>query len=376
MLRLQRALLTELVVVFGFIALVVTGCVFLGSTVQLLGESGGALGSDIIVDLLPRLLPTAFAWSLPFAWLAAVALVMGRLSADQELTALSSAGVRMRTIGGPVVAMGAVLAVVAMAFNGYVVPTARRDMRSMLNEVLPRFLSSLGGAERSIHLNQLRMSFDRYENGVFHNVELDKRTDDGVLLAKFFAGRLRLVAAEQAGEGADLRLHLEDSLMLGAAQKGGVETTPSPTVSLPMGAVESIGFSTLFNDLLGAGPFEYKAKDMTLNELAYVDARGGVARASALLARTQFHGRLVLGASTLAFTLFTLGVMLVVPATGRRVRDFNLCFLPCMGVFFPLYVLGPTLTRSQGVPAWLAMWLPIFVLGGLGVALLLASRRR
>ena len=77
MLRIQRALLLELALVFVLITTVVTTAVFLGSTIHLLAQGAGAVGTELLMDLLPKLLPLAFSFSLPFSWLAAVGIVLG-----------------------------------------------------------------------------------------------------------------------------------------------------------------------------------------------------------------------------------------------------------------------------------------------------------
>ena len=56
MLRIQRALLSELGFVFVMLTFVITSSVFLGVSLQLMRDGGGALGGALLTTLLPKLL--------------------------------------------------------------------------------------------------------------------------------------------------------------------------------------------------------------------------------------------------------------------------------------------------------------------------------
>ncbi len=376
MLRIQRALLLELAVALFLIATVVSAAVFLGSTIHLLADGAGAVGAELLLELLPKLFPVAFSFSLPFSWLAAVAIVFGRWISDHELTALKAAGVRPRTLALPIIAAGAALAVFGMHFNAHVVPTSSRQVKAGLREMVPQFLASLRGSDRSVLMSRGRLSFERWADGAFHNVEIDRRREDGHLRQKAWARSVKLVPQQGDEEAVGLVFHLEDAIVMTAEDDGSRNVEREDAARMPMGRIHSIAASTGFNELFGAAPFQYRDRDMTVPELAYVVARGGVARASATRARTRLHGLLSLGASTFFMGLFAVAMLLVVPPTGRRVRDFNLCFLPCILTFFPLYVIGAPLARDQGWPPWLALWLSNGVLALAAFALFLFGRRR
>ena len=377
MLRIHRALLTELITTLLLIVAVVTSAVFLGTTIKMLSQGMGGVGADLLLSLLPKLLPVAFAWSLPFAWQAAVAIVMTRWTSDQELTALQSAGVRARVVALPILALSAALAAGGMYFNGFIVPKASREVKAGLREMVPRFLASLRGADRSLVLSQGRISFEAWTPEGFAAVELDRRSPDGRLLNKLWAGRLKLVADAQAA-GGGISMEAKDVVAVSVDDTGqpGEAKRYGNSVNMPLGTVRSIAGTTSFNDFFLTKQFQYMAKDMTLPEMSYVNARGGVARASALRARTRAHGRLSLGASTFTMALFTVAMLLCFPHSERRVRDFMATFVPCTLTFFPLYVLGPTLARSHGWPAWLALWMPNIVLVAAALVLFVIGRKR
>jgi lipopolysaccharide export LptBFGC system permease protein LptF len=376
-LRIQRVLLVELLFVFVVITVVVTGAVFLGVTLRFVREGGGALGGDILLELVPRLVPIALSYSVPFSWLAASAMVLGRWASDREGIALQASGVHLRVIVVPLLAVGCLLGAGNALFNLYVVAEANREVRGSLKDFLPQFLSSLRGADRSVVFENGRLSFDRWdpEKQAFTAVEMDRRTGDGALAEKAVARNLRLEQVGGSDDERGLTLDLEGAYLI-TTPRGEPEIGWGTRAPLVMGRVERVGASTLFNEFFGTIRFRLRARDFVLPELAYADARGGVARGNLRDVRIALHGRTALGASVFFLGIFALGMVLVLPPSGRRVRDFLLCFLPAVLVFFPLHITGPSISRSLSVPPWLAMWSPNLLLLAASGALLFRAFRR
>ncbi len=377
MLRIQRALLGELAFVFILITFVVTSSVFIGVSLQLLRDGGGALGGELLLTMLPKLLPLSLAYAVPFAWLAATALVLGRWVADHECTAIQASGVHLRTIAVPILAAGMLLSVVGMWWNGWRVPESDRNLSATMREFLPKFLSSLKGADRSISFRSGRLSWERYDEATdeFVAVEIDTRDGEGRLKQKITMQRLRLARVREGGGDAGLELVTSDAFLLRIVQ-GAPNLDHDEESTIAMGHVERIAASTLFNQFFGAIRYLYRPRQLTVPELMYAVSAGGVARGEVREAKIALHGRLALGAASFFLGLFAVGVMLVVPPTGRRIRDFMLCFAPAVILFFPLQMTGPSVARGGQVPVWLAMWAPNLLLLGIAAVLLAKAFRR
>jgi lipopolysaccharide export LptBFGC system permease protein LptF len=378
-LRIQRALLGEVLLLFGLISAGVTGALFVGGTLRFVNEGGGALGGDLLLDLVPNLLPVAFGFSLPFAWLTAVTVTLGRWVADHECTAVKSLGIHLRAIVLPITAVSALLGVSCMAYHGYVVPRVHREVRSVLKEAVPVFLASLRGPERSIVLGNGRLSFDHYDpqEHAFLGVELDRRGPKGHLEEKAIMRRLRLEQMQEREDGqTGLVMDLGDAWIL--SERGGEAQVEGwrRDLRFVMGRVEQAGGSTLFNEFFGTSRWSYKPKDMTLPELAYVVERDGVARGGRKAAAISLHGRLVYGAAIFFLGVFATAAALLLPPTGRRVRDFLVCFLPAVLAFFPLHLASFEMARKGPLPLELVMWLPNLALLAGAVGLLLVAFRR
>lgn len=379
MLRIQRALLGEVLLLFGLISAGVTGALFVGGTLRFVNEGGGGLGGDLLLDLVPNLLPVAFGFSLPFAWLTAVTVALGRWVADHECTAVKALGIHLRAIVLPLAAASALLGVFSMAYHAYVVPQVHREVRSLLKEAVPVFLASLRGPERSIVLGNGRLSFDRYdsEESAFVGVELDRRGPTGHLEEKAIMRRLRLEQMQEREDGeSGLVMDLGDAWIL--SERGGEADVEGwrRDLRFVMGRVEQAGGSTLFNEFFGTSRWAYKTKDMILPELVYVIERDGVARGGKKAAIISLHGRLVYGSATFFLGLFAIAGALLLPPTGRRVRDFMVVFLPAVLVFFPLHLASFEMARKSSLPLEFTMWLPnLGLVAGAIVLLMLAFRR-
>lgn len=377
MLRIQRALLGELLVVFLLISFVVTATVFGGFSIRFITHGGEALGETLMTTLLPNLIPVALAYSLPFAWLAAVALVVGRWVSDHEITALSSSGVHLRTLVVPVLCLGVLIGIAGMLFNSKVVAAAHREVRVSVKKLAPQFLNSLKGADRSIAMKGGRLSWDRFdpERRVFIGAMIDLRDVEGDLERQALVKELSLDLVLQSDEQDDLEMLLHEAWII-MAPSGAPEVRDGSESPFPVGAVEEVGATTQFNQLFKAGRILYRPKDMVLDELVYVDAREGVARGSSLKARISLHERLSLGASPFFLGFFALAMALILPPSGRRVRDFMCCFGPAVLIFFPFLLAGPSVAQKQEIPVVLAMWGSNIILGLAACGLLLWGGRR
>lgn len=375
MLKFQRALLGELIFTFLGVLSVVTGVVFAAVTLQLF-HTGAGVGLAIMKELLPNLMPVALSYSLPFSWLAAVTLVLGRMSADRELTALRSAGLHLRVVVVPVLTVGVVVSLVATVFNGYTVPNAQRALHEGVRRYVGVFLNSLKDVDRRVTLKNGRFSFSRYENGAFFDIELERRRFDGRLEFKIIAKQATIHRPPDAQAQDELRFEFEDAYVLKPTETGAPSVEQRSSTTLHMGRIERVGASVLFNEFFGTRRFVERPKDMDLPDLLYANLRGGVWRGSLRRVQVALHGRLAAGLAPLVMGLFATGMALLVPASGRRVRHFLFGFLPPVLIYFPLFLAGPYLGRHGAMPAWLVMWLPVIVVGILGSILLSLAYRR
>lgn len=101
---------------------------------ELLVDQGAPIG--MLGRFMLLVLPFSLVYTIPWGFLAGVLLVFGRLSADQELTAIRTAGWSLLRIAMPVLLLGTVLSIFCFILNGNLGPQAKQAQRDLLYEVL------------------------------------------------------------------------------------------------------------------------------------------------------------------------------------------------------------------------------------------------
>jgi lipopolysaccharide export LptBFGC system permease protein LptF len=391
-LRVQRYILAELVVTLALTLLVVTSVLFAALCLQTMGRMEG-LDLAFLVKLLPPLMPLAIAFSMPFAYLLAVALVYGRLVSDRELIALRIAGVHPRVAAAPALALGAVLSLASLLFTGWVLPDGALALEQQKANLADQFLANLSTSQHAVTTPTCRLSWSRYEPsrrageaGVFRDFELDVRGASGHDSMKLLGDELRLVRQGGRGkDGSEADGEQDDGDLVVEAPwayvnriegTGGLSTQASAAYSLSIGHVESLGASTGFNQLIGAQRVEAKSRQVRLPEVCYLVRRGDVSRVPVRRSLTELHGRLATAAMPLLFALVAVGVCFQFSPRTRRMTGFLLASLPILLIHLPLWVSGKNFSDAGRVPAWFGMWLPDAGLLVVGTGLFARAYRR
>jgi lipopolysaccharide export system permease protein len=121
---------------FLFALSAITAIIFLNSLSQRVGDLvGKGLPWTVIVEFLVLSLPHVIALALPMAVLVAVLYAFNEMAASNEITALAAGGVRPRQLMVPVVAMGALAAVVMYYFNDRVLPDSNHALKNLILDI-------------------------------------------------------------------------------------------------------------------------------------------------------------------------------------------------------------------------------------------------
>src|SRR5213080_2590743 len=103
---LHRMILLELLKVFALSLLGITGILLLAGIVAEASQQG--LGPMQILTIIPLLVPSTLPYTIPATTLFATCVVYGRLSADNEILAIKSAGVNILKVVWPGMLLGIV----------------------------------------------------------------------------------------------------------------------------------------------------------------------------------------------------------------------------------------------------------------------------
>src|SRR3977135_1773620 len=105
---------------------------------------------EYLVGFVAYVLPFSLIFTIPWGLLTAVLLVFGRLSADNELTALRSNGFSIGRICIPLVVIALLCTAASLWLNVQVAPAAQEEMRSTVFNLATRNPMALFGSDQVI----------------------------------------------------------------------------------------------------------------------------------------------------------------------------------------------------------------------------------
>ena len=92
----------------------------------------GQVEAGVAVQLALLLVPFVAVYALPIGMLTGVLLVLGRMSSQQEITAMRAAGLSLGYVARPIWMLGGGAVLLALALNFYIMPVTRSMQREML----------------------------------------------------------------------------------------------------------------------------------------------------------------------------------------------------------------------------------------------------
>ncbi len=358
--------------------------------------SDRGLGPDILLQLIPYILPKALMFAMPATCLFSICVVFGRLAADNELIAIQSMGLRKSVVVVPALVMAFLLSLFAV----------------WVNDV--SFAWSYWGIERVV-LN----SSDKIMYGMLQN-EGSIRTDKFSIEVQAVEGRkliqpiiifndshnkqARVVADEAELQTLPDSHQLKLKLINGAAHNEGkfdYRFESDEIVTIPLKSAEEIAKSAgnpshLYLSQISG---EIKKQRSDLDQLKrshavracsqmitgdlvgltnddWEDRNEKLVESTVRLDRLHVvpHRRWANGFSCFAFAIIGIPIALKLK-TANYASTFGICFLPILFVYYPLFMLGLDGAKMGTLPAYGA-WLGNVACITIGSVLLYREFRR
>ncbi len=186
MARFDRYMLSQLLVLFGFFALVLVAVFWINRAVilfdRLIGDGQSALVFLEFTSLgLPKLITTV----LPIAAFAGAVYVTNRMTSESEMTVLQSTGTGPWRLARPVLAYGLCIAVMMSILTHFLVPMAQSQLNQRESEISQNITARLLTEGTFLHPTDNVTFYTRLidEDGVLRDVFLsDRRTEtEGVI---------------------------------------------------------------------------------------------------------------------------------------------------------------------------------------------------
>jgi lipopolysaccharide export LptBFGC system permease protein LptF len=255
----------DLVRIFLLTVGVLAGIMSFGGLLRPLTQHG--LDAGQVAAVLYYFMPAMSTYSLPIAALFATTMVYGRLSADNEITAMRAGGISHLSIAMPAMLLGLVVALISLFFLSFWVPVFTLKVERVVYSNLARMVASR--IERTHEINMGGISIFALDADVLpadpsmpnvQQVRLHgpafktyiKREDDqpGVRTPEdFWLARAATVLIDRAEDEVSINVKLEDGVkfarQLRGAVQAGIEATWVGPIPVPSPIKENTKFMNI-----------------------------------------------------------------------------------------------------------------------------------
>jgi lipopolysaccharide export system permease protein len=392
---LHRMIFGQLVRVFLLALISLTGMFLLGGVVSEAAQRG--LAPSQILMIIPLLIPNTLPYTVPATCLFATCVVYGRLSHDNEITAVKAAGVHLGRLVGPGLLLGILTAVGVFALDYQVIPATHQMLRTqVLGDVDDLLYAQL---KRQGCLKHTKMPFAMWVRQVQGRRLIDaifKKRDEKGDGYKFVA---RAREARLHFDPATSKLRVDMSCVITSGENDSLEgnaTEPYYEVELPNNVFggdyirhpndlswpELLDRKDQLDDECAKGeaaiqappPSHYSPEQQQewIRSLKYT-ALGKNRERNSIEAEVQM--RPALAAGCLCFVLIG-GPVGVWFSRADYLSTFVSCFLPTILVYYPLLLFGMNSARDGRMPPAVGLWMANAVVGALALALYARIMRR
>jgi lipopolysaccharide export system permease protein len=362
--RFDRYMLSQLLMVFGFFALVLVSVYWVNSAVRLFDR----LISDgqsvwVFLEMTALSLPNVIRLMLPVAAFAAVLYVTNRMASESELVVVQATGFSPFRLARPVVWFGLIVAVLISVLVHFLVPVARTRLNERNAEITENVTSRLLTEGAFLHPAEQVTLYIRAidQTGELNDIFLsDARRADGTTI--YTARRAFLVKAASGP-----KLVMFDGMAQSLSRQGGALTvTRFADFTYDIGAL-----------IAARGPRAPALDERTTAALLAPDARllqeTAATRAQALF---EGHDRFAKPLLAVAAALIAFAAMLTGTYTRFGLwRQITLATGLFIGLFFLSNLADKTAQQGEGL-VWLTYLPPVAGLAAAAAILVWGRRRR
>lgn len=334
------------------------------------------LPPSIILGMMPYFVPEMLRFTIPGCLLFAICTVFGRMSASNEIVALKSAGINPIEIIWPVLVATYALSFVTFGLYDICAGWSRPNMHRIIIQSLDDTAYSMLRTQKSFTMRGFSVRVK--------GVEGRRLLEPFITVQPSGGGPEVTLTAEEA----ELESNPETGALQVVCRNSFIETSDDHSFWQAEPFVQQITqLGTLEQDLNSASPAALMLKNIPsqiareaklLEDTIYSLQMGGdpdeVAHQAEAhqkrLWRLQAERQRRLSNGLGCFCFACVGIPVAMwRKTSDNVTTFFLCFLPILGVYYPLLVTGETLARD-GVFAPYSVWLADVVLLAIGGLLL------
>lgn len=307
-----------------------------------------------VVKLLAYSLPFVLTFLIPMAVLVSTLLVFGKLSHDNEITAIRASGVSIFKLVKPLFMLVLVVCFVSLLLSDKIASASHYTYRLILEQI---------GMESPTAALEEGTFIRRFKNFVIFIYEIDKNHLHGVRIYEPQEGRpTRTIIAEK---GELVPYPDKGVIMLQLLNGTSDEPDPKDPSKLYKATFGKYNLPLNVSTIRESNEPGKKPKDMSIRELdEEIKKLGEMGIKATYPLSAEIHNKIALAFSSLAFVL--IGIPLGI--TSRRTEK-SISFGISLGlivVYWILLIGGRTLAQKGLAPPLLALQFSNLVLGGLG----------
>jgi lipopolysaccharide export system permease protein len=310
--------------------------------------------SDVL-RLVMYMLPSFSIVTIPMSFLLAVLLAFGRLSADNELTAMKASGVSLYGLLPPVIAFAVIAYLTTTAITVYALPWGNTAFKTLLyNAINTRVNISLKDRVFNDDFPGLVIYVARYDEEKHHISGIliyDERNPEETVTIFARNGLIMTDPDKKA-----LRLRLLDGSVHRPRGKGGYQLMEFESYDLSVNFNQNYKIVPTINEL-----------DMTFRDLKKAMAAPGNDARTTRDLFLEFHRRLALPFACFVFALIGVPLGLQNRRAGKS-SGFSIC-IALLLFYYIVLTAGKTLGQKGVISPLISMWLPNILFIGLGIYL-------
>ncbi len=335
------------------------------------------LGPEILVQLVPYILPEALMFAMPATSLFSVCVVFGRMASDNEMVAIKSMGLSQSVIVFPVLAMAFLLSLGAVWINDVSFAWGYWGIKQVVLESSDKVVYGVLKDQGSFKTNKFSIEVAGVEGRRLINPVINTYSNNKNLI----------IVAEEATLKSDPATHsLNFEMIRGAVMVEGETTAlysfPRQSYPIPLESPEEI-------EKASGNPSHLYLRQVSSEIAAQTHQLTKMKQSNAMLACSQLvagdmlglsngvwearlqdqksstkrlsrlhvvpHRRWANGFSCLAFAMIGIPIALWLK-TSNYATTFGVCFLPILAIYYPLFMFGLNGAKLGELPpygAWL-----------------------
>jgi lipopolysaccharide export LptBFGC system permease protein LptF len=345
-----------------------SGVMVLGNVYKKLDELLGntELPLSVILEFVTLVIPFSLIFTIPWAFLTAILLVFGRLSADNELVSLRMTGMSMKRICAPIFVLALLLSGLCLWVNVSLAPASKDRMKRLFYEVAvqnPETLFQEGQVlERVPGYRIYTGKRDDKTLGDLHIIKLDSA--NGTSAGSYIRAKSGLI--ETMPGKLDFNMLLKNASIehLQAANADGTPVAPKP-LGLAEFPIE-FPLSEMQKDAVRVNASMKSTSALAEEVRTWKDTFTGepLNPVTRSLSLTELSKRYSF--SLACFTFALVGIPLGVTAQRRETSSGFALSLITATVYIVFIILADTLNDKPAAMPHLIMWLPNVIFLGIG----------